>query len=623
MKKQLHWHIGLVTLFAALFAVLNYVYGYSIAFQSENSNCFFMFGRQFLCEFLDHPGGVLRYAGRFLAQFYHYTWTGALVVSAAIACFWVVFQRVLRKLRSTTNGLHALLPCALLLALHTSSAHLIHDTLGLVVSCGAFLGYLSFRGRTSRRAYALLVTPVLYVLLGGYAWFVVVWVAAGERSRSELPFKIVYCVFSIALPLTAYRWVFPVSLRSALTYPITFAQPSASGLAHDALAHLSDWVLIAVLFASLLLLPFWDRLRSAALAQPHRDRRRRSGVGIGLTILAVLLLAFRYDPALNTFVACRQLYTQGNWDALLARTKNDTSRNVLLQFMTNFALCRKEELLDEMFAYPQGGGTRGLVLNFADKSVPSPAEDDTSRAMYNSDLYYEMGHVNAAFRHAYSYLSLRGRTYDTIRRMAQCNLVNGNLDLATKYLNILERTLFHADLARRNKAIMADPSALEREVAGRRKRLPRVERPMFATPVVPIITLLETQPGNRMAFDYLMAWCLLAKRVDDICTDPKLYKAAGYASLPTQCQEALLLLARRTGQSIEVGAFAYDPATSAREERFSLDLSRYRGRQDEQKQLKALYGNTYMFYYFLVGMPGEAHRAVSAESGSLNILRQE
>ena len=41
----------------------------------------------------------------------------------------------------------------------------------MAAGCGAFLGYLSFRGKAWRRAYALAATPILYLLLGFFAWF--------------------------------------------------------------------------------------------------------------------------------------------------------------------------------------------------------------------------------------------------------------------------------------------------------------------------------------------------------------------------------------------------------------------------------------------------------------------
>jgi len=166
MSRQLPSYVGLVVLFIVSFLVLRWVYGYVIAFQSETNDCFFMFGRPFLLEFLDHPAGPLRYAGRFLGQFYHYRWLGALIVSACITCFGVLLHRVLAKLDRTVPVSQTFLPCVLLLALHTSTLCLVHDSLGLSASCGAFLGYLSLRGKLARRVYALVGTPIVYLLLG-------------------------------------------------------------------------------------------------------------------------------------------------------------------------------------------------------------------------------------------------------------------------------------------------------------------------------------------------------------------------------------------------------------------------------------------------------------------------
>lgn len=82
MNKRLPLLVGLVVLFAVSFLLFQSVYGYVICFQIETNDCFFLFGRSFLLEFLDHPAGPLRYAGRFLGQFYHHHWLGALIVSA-------------------------------------------------------------------------------------------------------------------------------------------------------------------------------------------------------------------------------------------------------------------------------------------------------------------------------------------------------------------------------------------------------------------------------------------------------------------------------------------------------------------------------------------------------------
>ncbi len=635
MNRQLPSYVGLAVLFAVSFLVYQSVYGYVIAFQSNTNDCFFVFGRPFLREFLDHPAGALRYAGRFLGQFYHYRWVGALVVSASIACFGVLWHRVLVKLEAGASAAQTLLPCVLLLALHTSTLVLVHDTLGLSASCGAFLGYLSFRGKARRRIYALAATPIVYLLLGAYAWLFVAWVALFEwldgPVRSGLLFKVFHIVFSLAVPLAAWRWVFPVSLRGALAYPLLTDPPFRTGSPAATTAYFAvDCALAVALGVLLLVVPFWGRLFSgtslSAFWRAKPDRASRVALAVAIPVLAIFAHLIRYDAPLATVVACHQLYKQRQWDALLEKAKGNPFGDVRLQFMTNFALYHKGTLLDEMFSYPQPWGSRGLVFNFTGRPGLTAAEDDTGKGMYNSDLFYEMGHVNAALRHAYNHMCLRGTTYDNMKRMAQCSMVNGNYAMAAKYLNVLERTLFHGDFARRYQAILADADAAEREFDDLRTRLPDVDGYMFEDPTVPFVTLLAKRPDNRMGLDYLVAWLLLDKGQDSITTiagNVDLFRTAGYVSIPSHCQEALLLKERAERMRVDLRGFRYDAAAIAHVDKFLQNSAPYLGGQGPPEQTRALYGNTYMFYYFFVTTPRQSRRITGPRSGFGGTTRVE
>lgn len=636
MNKQFPSHIGLAALAVVPFLVFRWTYGYVIGFQGETNDCFFLFGRPFLLEFLDHPAGPLRYAGRFLGQFYHYQWLGALIVSTCITCFGVLFHRVLVKLDGVVPVSKTLLPCGFLLALHMSTLCLVQDTLGLCAGCGAFLGYLSFRGKLGRRVYALLVTAVVYLLLGVHVWFFVAWIVAYEwfdgPRRSGLSFNIGYIVFSIAVPLVAWRWVFGISLRAAFMCPVLMNPPFRTGSATLSGADfVEDGILAIVLSGLLLLIPFWDRLFSgtglAAFWCAKPGTRSRVALAVALPALAILVHWIRYDAPLATAVACHRLYKQRQWDALLEKAKGNSFGDFRLQFMTNFALHQKGRLLDEMFAYPQVWGTRGLIFNFSGTQM-DPAEDDTGVAMYNSDLFYEMGHVNAAFRHAYNSMTVRDETYDTLARMAQCSIVNGNYETAEKYLNILETTLFHRGFARRQKAIIADPDAVKREFGDLRRRLPVDDGHVFGPPFLPLLLLLDAKPDNRMAADYLMAWLLLDKAessIKSICCPEGIeqLKIAGYSSMPTHCQEALLLCDRVDRTPIDRQGYRCDAATVARAGEFFRDLEPYLGRGGAPEHARDLYGDTYLFYHFFVVTHGEAQRTRNAGRGFVGSLREE
>lgn len=623
MSNSRFTYACLAVLLVASFLVLHWAYGYVIAFKSETNDCFFLFSRPFFFEFLDHPAGPVRYAGRFLGQFYHYRWLGALIIAASVACFGFLFYRVLAKREQTVPVFQVLLPCILLLALHTSTFFVLQDTLGLYASCCAFLGYLSLPGTRWRRLYALAVTPIVYLLAGVYVGVFVAWVAASEwlesPRQSRLVFTAAWVALGVALPFIAWRWVFPIPLRSALTCPIIFAPPFRSGWPDQSLAQfVADGMLAAGLCVVLLLVPFWSRLFSATpLAgfwRTRAERRSRAALVFAIAVIGILLHWTRYDTALAKVVTCRQFYKQRQWDALLQEAKENPYGDHRVQFMTNFALCHKGELLDEMFSYPQPWGTRGLFLNFSGTQTANPAEDDTHDGMYNSDLLYEMGHVNFALQHAHNSISLLGKTYETLTRMAECSMVNGNEAMARKYLNLLERTLFHRDLARRYKAILADPGAAEQEFGALRERLPTVDG--FGHPTRHFLVLLQSKPDNRMAFEYLMAWLLLEKTpdaVESISADVGHLRDVGLTRLPRHCQEAMLLKALFTETPVDPQGFHYDRAVAERVDRFGHDMSG-QGALRDTSMAQALYGDTYMFYWFFVTTPAETPAATDPAS---------
>ncbi len=625
-------YASLAVLFVVTFLAFSWAYGYVIAFKSDTNDCFFLFGRSFLLEFLDHPAGPVRYAGRFLGQFYHYRWLGALIIAACVTGFGLLFSRILAKQEKTIPLFQVLLPCILLLALHASTFFVLQDTLGLCTICCAFWGYLSLPGIFMRRSYALVVSPIVYLLAGVYAGIFVAWVVASESfdspRRSGLVFSAGCIVLGAALPFIAWRWVFPIPLRSALICPVMFGPPFRSGWSGQSVAQsVTDGTLAVGLCGVLLLVPFWSRVFYAppltGLWNTSRHKRTRFTLALSLVAAGVQLHWIRYDAPLAKVVACRQFYKQRQWDALLQEAKENPYGDHRIQFMTNFALYHKGELLDKMFSYPQPRGTRGLFLNFSGTQMANRDEDDTDDGMYNSDLLYEMGHVNFALQHAYNNMSLLGKTYETLARMAECSMVNGNEAMARKYLNLLKRTLFHRDFARRYEAILADPDAVEEEFGAIRERLPIVDG--FGHPTRHFLVLLQSKPDNRMAIEYLMAWLLLEKTpdaVESICADIGHLRDVGLAELPRHCQEAMLLKAELAGAPVDTQGFRYDDAVAARVAEFRKDMSG-QGNWLDPETAAELYGDTYMFYWFFATTPTDAPAAADLTGRYSVTLREE
>lgn len=590
-EARLHY-MGLAALFAAAFVACLVVFDYIVVLQYETPASFFVFSREFLARWLDHPGGLLIYADRFLRQFFHYEQLGALVISASITGIGILLYLVRKRLGGEIGIFHTFFPCLFLLSPHCASLF----TVGILVNCGAFLGYLSFSESVPRQAYALLAAPVLYLVAGGYCWFFVVWVVGAAWLDRQFAFGVLYLAWAVCAPLAAYRWFFLVSLHSAWLYP--FEIPHA--------------FLDRTLCAYLLSMPLWPRLAWGVRLEAFcRSERGAAGQTVLLVALAVLLPALSYDPAAKQIADYHRLYKRRQWDGILARKARHPSPAgpdqfvedyalAMSQFFTNYALYQKGKLLEEMFSYPQPWGTRGLVLN-----LPNLAEQ-MRRAMYNSDLYFEMGHVNAAYRAAYNQENLLGESFANVRRIAECNMANGNYELAEKYLNLLGKTLFHREFARFHKGLIADPAEADRQFAELRALAPTVEFDLDLGEFAILLSLVKSQPRHRMAFDYLTAWCLLDKAsIPFIAGNLRGFEDAGYSSLPTHCQEALMVWESTGGTPVDLRGFAFDAGTVARFQGFGRQLRRYPSLSRAEGGLEPLLGGTYMYYYVFTMVPIE------------------
>lgn len=623
MSRQLSSHIALVCLFVVSFTLLNWVYGYAIVYQDETNNCYFLFSGAFFRQFLDHPAAPVRYAGRFLGQFFYYRWLGALVVAAGVTCFGALFYGVLRKSNRTVFPAQILLPSLLLLALHTSTLWLLQDTLGLCAACLAFLIFLTISSVVSRRVFILMATVVVYFLAGGYVWVLVAWGIAHElltsSRRSGILFSVLYGLLIAAMVPIVWRWIYMIPLRSILTCPIMLGPPFRtvpSDLSTNSLV--INVTLAIALGLFVLTLPFWDRLFSnSRLASSWRfpaAQRSRIIFTCATVIPLALVYAIQFDGRLATVMACRQAFKQRDWDAVLKLAKRNRYDDHRVQFMTNFALCEKGELLDEMFRYPQPWGTRGLFMNFTGMRVASREEDDTGNGMYNSDLLFELGHANFSLRHAYNYITMQGPSYESMARMAECSIVNGNDAMANKYLTLLEQSLFYRDFARHHQQILADRKGAECEFGDIRSRLPTVDG--FGHPTAYFVSLLESHPDNRLAFDYLMAWLMLDKTpesLESLCADIGHLRDVGRATIPLHCQEAMLLKGGFFDGRIDPQGFELDATIVNRFAEFQRDYLGQDSWLDEATALER-YGDTYMYYWFFATPLTE--RAADTSSGN-------
>ena len=168
-----------------------------------------------------------------------------------------------------------------------------------------------------------------------------------------------------------------------------------------------------------------------------------------------------------------------------------------------------------------------------------------------------------------------------VMRLARCNMVTGDEGAAQKYLDLLARTLFYGRWARRVLAGNPD-EATARWLEETRKKLPSMDRVYVENDFRPVLLgLLDADPTNSMARDYLLCYDLLLFDLDHFVED---YSEAGMPDVPIY-KEAILIWLSQQDRLTEATAAQYgvDTSTMNRMQRFFRNPDGYK--------------STYWYYY--------------------------
>lgn len=572
----------------------------------------FSTGWPFFGEHLARPGGLARYAARLLSQLYGVGWAGALVVTVA-ALSMCLATDVLTRLAGRPRGMVVrYVPAVLLLVLIGGYAHPLSTMLSLLGSLGCFLLYLRWAspGTTKRLALVPVACAGLYYVVGAGSLLFAVLVAIYELlvvRRALVGLAAVLCGLGVAwiagetlyalgvdedyggfLLFGSGVWCrFGWAVALCLFFPVVLAGAAAwRGL-------LARWAPRAA-----------DRPSpetgspdvAAGCRLPGRGVPRRA-VAMAVVLLGAGAAAwYAFDAPARTTLQIDYHSLHENWTEVLraadrmpyGKRSVRSNRNVVL------ALYHTGRLGDRMFHYPQ---TRGVDL-FA-----TPATDwDAGSYFQESRLLFELGHVNLAEKWAYEALETSGPLPELLEHLATIHVVKDRPETARILLNALGKNPLHRGTAREMlRRLDEDPRLADdpRISAIRRSML---TRDTFVSPQTPVedifLVLLERNPGNRMAFEVLMAFYLCNHRLDRAVANLRRLEAMEYREIPRHYQEAIVIGSSDAGREPAFAGYRLDPEVVERGRQFAeLMATSTSPEQLADRALAAGFGDTYFFYY--------------------------
>ena len=458
-EKQLRWPmlllplVALVVVGAALIAFES-----GVLFRVQELNLF-LYTPLFLKQQMVVSGGFLTYLGTYFTQFFYHPWMGVLM----LCLWWALLMLVLKKAFNIPAKwmLLVLIPVALLVITDVDLGYWIYylklrghffvATIGTTAAVALAWAYRTLPGKFFlRTAFIAIATIVGYPFLGFYALLatllmgVLAW-RLDDYSLLRRGLDSVVAVAAIALvPLAYYHFCYyQTNIINIYYTALPLYRISEDHMAY----YIPFYLLVAVLvgFAAC-----YRRQRQTEVRKPLLWLIAQAAL---VALLVVGVYHFWYkDENFHTEISQYHDVENHQWeDVLTTYRDHDSAPSRLMWMMKNLALARLGRQADEMYNYRNG-----------DRLAEAPF---TARmAQFGGKLiYYNYGQINYCYRWCLEDGVEYGWRVEYYKFMLKCSLINGEMTVAQKYIDILSQTKYYRDWAKQFERFVKNPALVDKD----------------------------------------------------------------------------------------------------------------------------------------------------------------
>jgi len=578
--------------FAGIFIFFMFFYNSHLHF-AEQFQLFLLTGESFVSK-LAFPGGFNGWIGDFLTQFYYLSFAGPLIIAGLL----LILQLVTRRMLAVINPDPILFPVSFLPSLLAgmilcNEFYPLSSITGFLIAMVAGLIYMRITGQTRRFIAGLVLVPLVYWLAGGsylslllviFVHELLLWRKSGKGEKVSKSGNMTFSrwlyfpaliILSAGIPFLVRQFLIqqPIMLTyiSEYYYNLRTTLPSAVFL----LFILPPVLMIAVNLAVI------------------REKHMKPALAVQAGVFA--LLAFFGFRSFANFEA-EQIMTYDylvrneRWKDVVKYAERKPPKNYLSLSMLNLSLAKTGELGNSMFKYNQHG-VNGLFLAFNREYVT---------ALMGSEILYHLSLTNACQEYAFESMQTipnMGQSVRVIKRLAETNLINGQYKVSEKYLGILENTLFYRKWAKTAMTYLGNDDKINSHPDWGEKRKFSVRGDYFfhIKNIEAVLNrMVKENPGNRVAFEYLMAFYMINKDLRNFVNLIPVMEKMQYKTVPVSYQEAIMYIVGLNSEDPVNDAPSYiSPETKARMKAYA-DI--YTSRPDAEARLAGKYSGTYWYY---------------------------
>jgi hypothetical protein len=559
----------------------------------------------FLTDTPFYPGKPCYWLLSLLAPGFAGALGGAFILTAIALVLTLLCKRLLRAL-GVKHGLGwKYIPALILFLQFVHMVNTVPSAISTIIGLTFAWLYQGAGGLKPGNRLALFALFSTFVIIGAaevFMVFALLCIIFELMVRRSLPIALIQTAVGACLPAAITVILFPLC-TSAETYRLMLPSLTPVFSFTDVLLSLVFWIYVPGMAVIALADRHVGHLRDLRSRQTSRSALHGMVRGILPGVLAVLatgtallLIHVIHDPLAQArpHAVMNSAMLTRNWDLLLDEAKRTPKRYLtgLKVHIIDRALYHKGRLLDDFFRFPQSQST---LLPFPYSSSDTKSLNPGDRfwtAVWGSWTYYELGLVNTAEHCA---LEAASQFYypEGYKLLSLIYFTKEMPDAGRTCLNALRKDPVYRSWAETGlTSLESDP-----EVKAIGSYL--LKKEYMNTDISPLTALVEKNPNNKMAFEYLIASLLGQRKIDSLDRYVEGLRALNYERIPKLFEEALLLHASITKKEPDLRGYSISgEAIASFNEFFTILDLQYGGRiRDAYRDLIGRFGDSYFFYY--------------------------
>ena len=497
----------------------------------------FLFDTNYFLARIVLPGGLADYISEFLVQFYYMPVLGGTIIALLLMSIQAISWGLMKQ-----YGMKAVFPGYLLSFVPSIVLWCAMGDQNLLLSfvvalSGALLmGWIHnrFHNRLVKVVFELVSTALVYWFLGPVVFLYAALMIGDTLMKGKQNGHILSSLgYSACLLILTVAWI--LLTTQSLQYPLYRIFSGLNyyrypGTVSPLPLGVMIWTVVVVFFGMVPDEHAWIK------------KLQQSKVVMALSYILVIVASWfgikaSFDAMTYDLIDYDFLVRTEQWDKIIEKAEKKQATTPLSVSCVNLALSQKGMLADRLFEFYQNGG-EGLFPTFT-RDMISPVS--------TAEIFFRLGMVNDAERYmfeAQEAIPNYRKSARLTRRIIECEIINGNYQVAAKLLRRLQKTLFYSNWANQTMALLGNEKAINQHPIYGKLRKYREKKQDFLfsdREMDQMLGLLFLNDNhNKMAYEYLVCYELLQRDTEKFMQYYPLGRFVDYDHIPRSFQEILI-----------------------------------------------------------------------------------